>query len=67
MSDDLFPIPVVLSPRRQWLERHGLVLRKVGDQWACILDDANFHKGETEDDACIEFCLKTGIKHWNTL
>ncbi len=64
---DLFDVPLSLSPRRAWLERHGLTLTKLpSGRWECALDEFNRHRGDDEDEACIEFCLKTGIKHWNT-
>lgn len=65
-SPDLFPEARSLSPRRAWLERHGLVLRRqAGGRWECWLDEANHAAGITRDDACAAFCIKTGLAHWN--
>lgn len=66
-SDDfLFPMPVVLSPRRAWLERHGLSLTKRADgKWECFLDSSNWTVGETEEDAVIKFCIRHSMKHYS--
>lgn len=65
--DSLFDIPVSLSPRLAWLERHCLTLRKRTDAigYECALDAENFGRGETEDEACIDFCLKTKLQHYS--
>lgn len=64
---DLFEVPVSLSPRLAWLERHGLSLRKLeSGKYEVALDDENFSTGADADDACVEYCLKHCIKHWNT-
>lgn len=63
---DLFPNAVSLSPRAQWLARHGLTLYRTDKgRWYCGLDDENRGGGRTRDEAIIKFCLKSGIKHWN--
>ncbi len=63
---ELFPVEKSLSPRRAWLERHGLTLMKLeSGRFEVRLDSENFARGDDEDEACVEYCLKTGIRHWN--
>jgi hypothetical protein len=65
---DIFDIPVSLSPRRAWLDRHGLTLAKLpSGAYECRLDDENFGRGEDEDAACVDFCLKHRVAHWNQI
>lgn len=67
MPDDfLFPMPVVLSPRRAWLQKHGLTLTRLkNNKWACADGITKKACGDTQDDACIAFCLKFKVRHWN--
>lgn len=66
MDTELFPIPVSLSPRLAWLTRHGLTLTQRADgKFVCALDEMNKAVGEDGDEACVAFCLKTGLRHWN--
>lgn len=66
MSAELFDLPVSLSPRLAWLERHGLSLTKLENgRYQCALDEDNRAQGEDQDEACVAFCLKTGLRHWN--
>ena len=68
MSDELFSLPESPSPRLVWLRQHGLVLQKLpSGRYECALDDENFGRGDTQDEACIDFCLKTQLPHWNQL
>ncbi len=63
---DLFAIEPSLSPRLRWLDRHGLVVYKAIDgKFVCLLDTHNHAKGDDEEDACVAFCLKTGLEHWS--
>jgi len=65
MSDDLVPEAQQLSPRLQWLERHGLVVTQArSGTYYCRLDDENFATGETAEAACANFCDKTRLPHW---
>lgn len=64
--NELFPVEKSLSPRRGWLEQHGLVLYRLPTgTYRCELDEENYGSGRTKDLAVINFCVKTGIKHWN--
>ncbi len=64
---ELFDIPESLSPRLAWLREHGLTLTCVSaGRWECALDSDNVGKGETPDEACIQFCLQTQLPHWTT-
>ncbi len=66
MSNLLFDLPESLSPKMKWLRQHGLILRKLENgQWECALDAENFGRGETDEDACVDFCLKTKLAHWS--
>lgn len=66
MSDLLFDIPTSLSPKLAWLERHGLTTkRQENGSWLCILDDENFSKGATDEEACAEFCIEHRLRHWS--
>ena len=63
---NLFDLPESLSPRLQWVKRHGLVVKKRPDGvWACYLTDETLGVGETEEEACLNLCEKAGIRHWN--
>lgn len=64
---DLFPtLPESLSPRLQWLRDHGLTLHKLDNgKWECTLDAENFGRGDDPDEACADFCIKTGMAHWS--
>lgn len=65
---DLFEVPVSLSPRLRWLDRHALTLRKLeSGKWECALDELTFGRGETEEEACADFCVKTRLAHWSLL
>ncbi len=57
----------MLSPRLAWLRRHGLILRqRPSGLWECVLDDENRGVGRNEDEATIDFCLKTKLPHFKT-
>jgi hypothetical protein len=63
---DLFEIPESLSPRLRWLARHDLtVYRGIDGKYVCMLDFYNHAKGETEEEACVAFCVKTQLEHWS--
>ncbi len=65
MSDDLFPSAVSLSPKLAWLARHGLVLRRTErGKYECVLAD-DVATGDSEEEACVEFCVMTRLTHWN--
>lgn len=62
--DDLFPVETSLSPKLRWLADNCLSTRRLeSGRWECSLDDENFARGEDEEEACVVFCLKTGMKH----
>lgn len=57
----------MLSPKLSWLREHGLVLRRrPSGLHECVLDEDNYGIGRDEDEATIDFCLKTGLPHWKT-
>ena len=63
---DLFDLPVSLSARLAWLERHGLTLTKLeSGRYQCALDEETFARGEDEEEAVVNFCVKTGLPHYN--
>ncbi len=65
---DLFEIQESLSPRLIWLREHSLTLTHVAaSKWECALDEENVARGETADEACIQFCLQTSLPHWNQI
>lgn len=64
MSDDLFPVPEVLSPKLAWLKKHRLETFTRDGHWVC----ANFGRtistqGETEDEAIILYCEHCNLRH----
>lgn len=62
---ELFDIPESLSPRLAWLKEHDLtVTRLENGKYECALEDLASAIGETADEACVEFCLVTGLRHW---
>lgn len=62
---DLFDLPVSLSPRLAWLERHELtVTRLESGRYECALDDETFARGEDEEEAIVNFCVKTKLRHY---
>ena len=68
MSDELFSVPPSPSPRLAWLERNCLTLRTVPAiimKYECILDEENVGRGADADEAIIDFCIKTKMKHWS--
>jgi len=65
MMTELFKIQECLSPRPAWLRRHGLNLVQTKSGYECIMDADNFGRGADQDEACIDFCLKTKLPHWN--
>lgn len=57
----------MLSPRLAWLREHDLTLKRLpSGRWECSLDPDNIGTGANEDDATIDFCLKTGLPHFKT-
>lgn len=63
---DLFDIPESLSPRLAWLRDHGLTMTKLENgKYECALFDVAFGQGATEDEACVDFCIKTRLPHWS--
>lgn len=64
--DELFPVQQSLSPRRAWLQRHNLTLHQLATgRWEIALDEDNVCFGDTADDACVTFCIRHRLKHWN--
>ena len=68
MSNDLFPdLPPHLSPRLRWLRENCVTLKQhpVSGQWQCILDEDTWGAGKTEDEAILDYCETTGLKHYS--
>ena len=66
MTDELFQLPPSLSPKLAWLRKHNLtVIHPESAKFECVLDDENFGKGATEEEAIIDFCVKTQMKHYS--
>ncbi len=66
MTAELFDIPQSLSPRLAWLQRHGLTLTKLeSGRYECALDEETFARGEDEDEAIVNFCVKTRLPHYS--
>ena len=72
MSEELFNIPTVKSPRLRWIEKHDLrtisgttAENKV--EWAAwqIGRGAKTFKGDTEDDALAAWAKARGVRLWN--
>ncbi len=66
---DLFPdLAPSLSPRLAWLARYGLTVRRLGEnRYECALDEENYGRGEDEETAIVDFCVKTRLPHYNQL
>jgi hypothetical protein len=63
--DDLFPIPVSLSPKLAWMERHDIVTaKKPSGKWYAIQTEENVGSGDSEEEALTDLSLRAGIKHW---
>ncbi len=65
-SDDLFPVEESLSPKLAWLRAHGLsVMRLENGKYICVLDEDNLGTGATDEEACVDFCIKHRLAHWS--
>lgn len=63
---DAFPACVQDSPKLLWLRKHNLTLHRLkSGRWRCILTPNTFGTGRDEEECCRDFCLKTGVDHWN--
>ena len=69
---ELFNLPESKSPRRQWMEKHGITTApRIWDayegntRWAAFRYLKNTAYGDTEDEAITQLALKLGIKLWN--
>ena len=80
MSDELFEIPVVLSPRLAWMQKHGVETHQNGELWgekpgtwvatltvgnALGLKACHWATAPTENDAIVDLALKLNLKLWN--
>jgi hypothetical protein len=64
--DTLFDLPDTPSPKLRFLREHALTTRQTpAGTWRCYLTDETFGFGDTEDEAIIDLCNLTGLKHWN--
>jgi hypothetical protein len=62
----LFDVPDSPSPRLAWLRRHDLALKRLENgRWRCVFNDETYGCGADEDEACADFCIKTGLRHWS--
>lgn len=67
MTSDLFPAPYSPSPRRQWLERHNLVLDEPSPNEHRCRNHAHTRSvtAPTQDEAIIAFCERYDLKHYS--
>jgi hypothetical protein len=66
--DTLFDLPDTPSPKLRFLREQALTTRELSDgSWRCYLTDETVGAGLTEDEAIIDLCNLTGLKHWNLL
>ena len=76
---DMFAVsaPLMDSPKITWLLKHGLTTahdagwEDPATCWSCyptnLVGDVTKHNaglGDTEDVAILDFCAKTGVRHW---
>lgn len=76
MTTELFDTPTALSPKLLWLSHHRLHTRKEDlprwnsgprsqEPWVCENAGGTYRgTGSNEDDACIDYAVRYGIKHW---
>lgn len=65
MSDELFSVPEVLSPKLAWLKKHRLAVEKRDSLYACHNAGRTQEKfGLTEEEAIITYCEWFNLKHW---
>lgn len=63
---DAFPEFFQDSPKLAFIKKHDLrVVKLDSGRWRCWLTDQTFGVGATEAEAIIDFCIKTGIKHYS--
>lgn len=63
---DLFPEATGLSPRLAWMQKYDIVTAKnAKGRWYAILTAETLGEGSTEEEALVDLCLSSGIKHWN--
>lgn len=78
MNDELFSVPVQLSPKLAWIQAHNISIEHhkhlcPGDEpwsaWIGMLSDAiendKVGTGETEYEALVSLALAAGIKLWS--
>ena len=69
MSDELFDIPVVLSPRLAWMQTHRLELAPGfdgEDEVVVVRQDGNWIADAlTEDAAIVKAAKRLNVKLWN--
>lgn len=44
-----------------------MIVRKESGKFLCVLDDENFGEGDTDEEACADLCIATGLKHWSEI
>ena len=65
MSDFLFEVPEVKSPRLLWMGKHSVQTRNYSNGTWFVFNDQENAWGFTEDEALTQLALKLGIKLWN--
>ena len=67
MSEDLFPVPEVLSPKLAWLRKHGLTAERIGPDVFRCRNSAHTLTGEgqTEADAILDYCERHHLTHYS--
>ena len=70
MSEFLFDVPQVDSPRLAWMKKHKLWARQnvvLNDLWRCIQEGGRTVDGEgtTEDEAITDWAIQNDVRLWN--
>jgi len=75
MTDAIFPLEEVLSPRLKWQTTHGITMIDLGEKHtsshrfvACRANEHFLNRygyGNTEHDACLDLAAKAGLKTWH--
>lgn len=71
MNGELFDVPVQLSPRLEWMKRHGIITKyhppygSDAGAWTAHAPNRGAYQGETEDGAISAFVKAYGIRLWN--
>jgi len=77
MNNELFTVPVQLSPRLAWMEKHAVKVYQsdvadtaipwVADSLNAKTSATSVFAGATQDEAIVALALANGWKLWNEL